>query len=113
MRTREEVEALKANWLKDPCWDIEDTDGFKEYAVELAGFRVKHDALQRAVREKADAESYRNTPASEATLRDVFAWTALGGFIASVSIPSGVGPEQIVAERCYTFADAMMAARKK
>lgn len=39
METREEVEKLKENWMKDPCWDIEDTEGFKEYHDELLDFR--------------------------------------------------------------------------
>ena len=39
-KTREEVEALKANWLQDPCWDIEKTEGFEEYASELLSFRM-------------------------------------------------------------------------
>ena len=31
MKTREEVEVLKNSWLKDPIWDIYDTEGFEEY----------------------------------------------------------------------------------
>jgi hypothetical protein len=30
-----EVEALKRNWLADPCWDIESTPGFEAHAAEL------------------------------------------------------------------------------
>ncbi len=40
MKTREEVENLKANWLEDPCWNIEDTQGFKECRDELLAYRV-------------------------------------------------------------------------
>jgi hypothetical protein len=39
MKTEAEIEALKKNWLSDPCWDIEDTDGFEEYKAELREFR--------------------------------------------------------------------------
>lgn len=39
--TREEVEALKKNWVEDPCWDIEHTgDGFEDYHDELLQFRL-------------------------------------------------------------------------
>jgi ribosomal protein L7/L12 len=38
VKTREEVEALKKNWLEDPCWDIEDTEGFEEFREELKHF---------------------------------------------------------------------------
>lgn len=38
-KTAEEVEALKRNWLYDPCWDIEDTPGFEEYAPTLKRWR--------------------------------------------------------------------------
>jgi hypothetical protein len=37
--TREDVERLKQNWLKDPCWDIEDTEGFENFRDELFEYR--------------------------------------------------------------------------
>ena len=39
MATQDEIEKLKKNWLADPCWDIEDTDGFEEHHDELLKFR--------------------------------------------------------------------------
>ena len=39
MATQDDIEKLKANWLKDPCWDIEDEDGFGEHREELLKFR--------------------------------------------------------------------------
>lgn len=39
MKTRKEVESLKAGWLRDPCWDIEGTEGFEEHEKELLAFR--------------------------------------------------------------------------
>lgn len=39
MRTRNEIEALKLNWMYDPIWDIEETAGFEEYKDELLAFR--------------------------------------------------------------------------
>lgn len=40
-KTREEVEALKANWLYDPIWDLGDEEGFEEYWDELNAFRIE------------------------------------------------------------------------
>ena len=44
MRTRDEVEKLKEHWAKDPCWDIEDTEGFEEYREELITYRKAKEA---------------------------------------------------------------------
>ena len=40
MKRRSEVEELKRQWLEDPCWDIEETEGFEEYKEELLRFRL-------------------------------------------------------------------------
>jgi hypothetical protein len=40
MKTREEVEELKRQWLDNTIWDIETTGGFEEYYNELWSFRV-------------------------------------------------------------------------
>ena len=42
MKTREEVEALKRNWLHDPCYDLVPTDeDWKEHEQELAEFQAE------------------------------------------------------------------------
>lgn len=57
-KTTEEIEALKKNWLNDPCWDIENTEGFEDHVAELTAFHelkrkeweqktVDHVALRR------------------------------------------------------------------
>jgi len=38
-KTSVEIEKLKKGWKKDPCWDIEDTDGFEDHVEELLNFR--------------------------------------------------------------------------
>jgi hypothetical protein len=43
MKTREEVEKLKHAWLKDPIWDISETEGFEEYKDELTAYQKKID----------------------------------------------------------------------
>lgn len=41
MKTQEEIEHLKRNWEGDPCWDIEETEGFEEHKEELLAFRLQ------------------------------------------------------------------------
>lgn len=38
-KSLEEIEALKANWRADPCWDLENTEGFERYKGELLRYR--------------------------------------------------------------------------
>lgn len=44
-KTQEEIDALKASWLKDPCWDIEETPGFEEHEDELTAFHKEQEAI--------------------------------------------------------------------
>lgn len=37
------ISRLKANWISDPCWDIEDSEGFEEFHDELLQFRLQHE----------------------------------------------------------------------
>lgn len=39
MKSREEVQRLKGQWIDDPCWDIEATEGYEDYYDELLAFR--------------------------------------------------------------------------
>lgn len=39
--TREDVEKLKYSWFHDPCWDIEDTEGFEDYKEELKEYHLE------------------------------------------------------------------------
>ena len=41
MKTIEEIEKLKKDWQRDPCWDIEMTEGFEEYRNILFDFRIE------------------------------------------------------------------------
>lgn len=51
-KTPEQIQALKDNWIKDPCWDIEDTEGFEAHHDELLKWRedleVKHQLAANA-----------------------------------------------------------------
>lgn len=41
MPTAQEIDKLKSDWRADPCWDIEDTEGFEEHRDELAKFAAE------------------------------------------------------------------------
>ena len=38
MKTREELQRLKDNWSRDPCYNLEDAKGFEEYREELRAY---------------------------------------------------------------------------
>ena len=59
MATRDEIEKLKANWLKDPCWDIEDEDGFGEHREELLKFRLETESAWQLEEEERIARRAR------------------------------------------------------
>lgn len=50
-KTKGQIEALKQDWTNDPCWDIEDTEGFEAHRVELLAFRLQKEAEWTAARE--------------------------------------------------------------
>jgi hypothetical protein len=56
-KTREEIEALKENWRADPCWDIEDTEGFEEHHDELLAYR--HEVQAEWQREREASKQQR------------------------------------------------------
>jgi len=44
MKTQEEIDELKRQWEKDPCWDIEDTEGFEDHARDLLAYREQKES---------------------------------------------------------------------
>lgn len=40
MKSKYEIELLKDRWESDPCWDIEDTEGFEDHYIELKAYRL-------------------------------------------------------------------------
>jgi len=52
MKTRKEIDELKANWKHDPCWDIEDTEGFELHRDELIAYRQECEARWKSQREQ-------------------------------------------------------------
>ena len=59
MATQDEIEKLKKNWLADPCWDIEDEDGFGEHYEELLKFRKDTEAAWQLEEEERIARRAR------------------------------------------------------
>ncbi len=57
MRTKEDIEDLKRNWQIDPCWDIEETEGFEDHKLELQNFRYIHEQRETDIYNK-DLEQY-------------------------------------------------------
>jgi hypothetical protein len=56
-KTSDEVEALKRNWVSDPCYDITDVEGFEEYKAELAAFAREQEARWAAQRAEREAQA--------------------------------------------------------
>ncbi len=54
-RTPEEIQKLKDSWAYDPCWDIEDSEGFEAHYEELKAWRLdtekKHELAAQARQE--------------------------------------------------------------
>lgn len=48
MKTRQEIEKLKAEWREDQGWDIADTEDFEDHAAELGAYQAQVEAEQRA-----------------------------------------------------------------
>ena len=42
-RTAEDIQKLKDDWLKDPCFDLYDAEGFEEHRTELLSFQNSHE----------------------------------------------------------------------
>lgn len=67
MKTIGDIEQLKNDWVNDPCWDIEKTDGFEEYESYLLMFRLeKEKEWQQKEQEKLQQLHDPNVQADEA-----------------------------------------------
>lgn len=53
---KKEIEDLKADWLEDPCWDIETTEGFEDHKEELKTFADEQKTKWKAEWDKKVAE---------------------------------------------------------
>lgn len=54
--TRSDIDALKANWLNDPIWDLENTEGYEAHRAELLQFRQDCEAEWAAKQREKEAQ---------------------------------------------------------
>ena len=59
MKTQEEIQELKQDWFNDPCWDIEDTEGFEDHREQLKEYRLQcenkwRDGYKNRIHARAD-----------------------------------------------------------
>lgn len=59
MPTQDEIDKLKKNWLADPCWDLENEDGFGEHREELLKFRLETESAWQLEEEERIARRAR------------------------------------------------------
>ena len=55
MKTRRHIERLKGNWLANPLWPLEDTEGFDAHHNELRQFRIATEARWKAAEQEQEA----------------------------------------------------------
>lgn len=55
-KTLEDIEKLKADWLRDSCWDIEDTEGFEAHKEDLLAFRLAMQEKWEGERKEEEAK---------------------------------------------------------
>lgn len=70
-KTPADIDALKRQWLDDPCFCLEDTQGFEVHRAELLTFRLTHTAWATAQANaplKCDAWQWRVTEARAAEI---------------------------------------------
>lgn len=54
-RTPQEIEDLKADWKRDPIWDIEEAEGFEAHREELLAYRLEcEEGWKRQYRERLE-----------------------------------------------------------
>lgn len=57
MKSLDEIEALKNDWLKDPEWDLEEAEGFAPHKEELHAFQLENERRwEQERKDRAEAE---------------------------------------------------------
>lgn len=77
-KTPEEIESLKRSWFSDPCWDIEETEGFEAHRDELLEYHRECDVLW-----KAQAIQRNRNSKEPLTKRELIAAMCLQGLLAN------------------------------
>ena len=140
MKTIYEVENLKTDWLKDPCWDVENTEGFEDYADELKEFsdkviaeaKIRNRAITINTQKEASAfpvietgMDYDGTPNGDVhsigglSKREYFAGLAMHGILAA-NVAESIWSDKLVidttqqlASLACKHADALIAELHK
>ena len=80
-KTEQEIEELKETWLKDPQWDIEETEGFEDHYEDLKAYRLMieaqaESALKKKRKERAEYVRFVTGigNADEETLQSLMTW---------------------------------------
>jgi hypothetical protein len=58
-KSQAEIADLKAQWRADPCWDIEETEGFEAHKEELVAYRLWVEVEARLARQEQLATKAR------------------------------------------------------
>lgn len=98
MASAKDIEKLKADWMRDGSWDIEDTEGFEEHREELLKFRNIHENL------RSSEERIKICGRVRETLLDQFAGQAMAGMLADPQ----VNPTKNIAFAAYNMAEHMV-----
>jgi hypothetical protein len=82
MATEEQIQKLKDSWIHDPCWDIEDTEGFEEHHDELLAWRLdleeKHRLAANARAELRLEKIKKGTGVTDAEIaKSLYTWEEL------------------------------------
>ena len=87
-KTPEQIEALKKDWLNDPCWDIEYAEGFEAHKEELKNFSDEQEEKwrnERKLKEKQEVKKFFSLGLLESIWIDKIKYTKVpSGWIASI-----------------------------
>mgnify|MGYP000499881927 CR=1 FL=1 len=101
MKTRAEIDKLILDWREDPCWELEDTEGFEDHRTELLGVRMECEAKWKARAEREHAEA-------RAKLLQPF-WTALPQDIRTIAGMPGTDANLVA----LALAEMLMPLQKQ
>lgn len=113
MKTRDEVEHLKANLIADPCYDLEETEGFEEYREELFDFSEKRKIIceerfqkeKKRILQEAKVSCVDDLRYNGLTKRELFAAMALQGMQGNTNYK---WEPEAMAEDAVKYADALI-----
>jgi hypothetical protein len=113
-RTREDVERLKAEWLRDDWDGLEDAPGYEAFHAELKAFREEHERrwAEREQGRRDHAEKIALSMNLPLNVRDDFAVAALNGLLVAEA-EGDERPFRDYARAAYAIADAMLIERLK